>query len=198
MRSLGAVTQTDITNFLNTAPKVLKTAQEFTNKAAALAPRAVPVIREIIPILPYGPRLSPLAAVINQNVATILNKAPSYAPTLTQAMELMAKAPETAQQIAAVTGQMANVIQRIGEDPALEMFANRIVAIINLYQGPSSTGGGVKAGVAASTKGIGLRWVVPWLDRGLFVMKHKWILIAAPTALLLTVGAIGYGLGKRS
>ena len=197
MRALGAVTNADITAFLNTAPRALRTAQEFTNKAAALAPQAVPVIREIIPILPYGPRLSPLAAVISQNVATILNKAPSYAPTLQQAMELMAKAPETAQQIAAVTGQMANVIQRIGEDPALEMFANRIVTLINLYQSTPSSGGAASS-AASSTKGIGLKWIVPWLDRGILVMQHKWVLIAAPAALLFAVGAIGYGLGKRS
>lgn len=194
---LGQVTNADIQQAIRQAPKVLQTAATFTTKAAAIAPQAVPVIRQLIPLLPYGPRLSPLAAVISSNVATILNKAPSFAPSLQQAMELLEKAPETAQQIAQITGSMAAVIQKVGEDPALDPFVDRLLQIINLYQQKESRSTGLPASMS-TTKGIGLKWIIPWMDRGIVVMKHKWIAGVAPLAVLGMVGAIGYGLGRRS
>lgn len=194
---LGQVTNADIQQAIRQAPKVLQTAATFTTKAAAIAPQAVPVIRQLIPLLPYGPRLSPLAAVISSNVSTILNKAPSFAPSLQQAMDLLEKAPETARQIAEITGSMAAVIQKVGEDPALDPFVDRLLQIINLYQQKESRSTGLPASMS-TTKGIGLKWIIPWMDRGIVVMKHKWIAGVAPLAVLGMVGAIGYGLGRRS
>jgi hypothetical protein len=198
-RQLGAVTAAEIQSFLTTAPKVLRSAQEYTNKAAAIAPKAVPVLREILPLLPYGPRLSPLAAAISSNVATILNKAPSYAPTLQQALDVLAKAPETAQAIAAVTGPMATLIQQIGDDPALVAFVDRLMRIIDAYEGSSSSSTTPTPSTTTSaTKGIGLKYAVPWLDYGLVALKHRWLLVAGPATILFIVGAIGFGLGRIS
>jgi hypothetical protein len=199
-RQLGAVTAAEIQSFLTTAPKVLRSAQEYTNKAAAVAPKAVPVLREILPLLPYGPRLSPLAAAISSNVATILNKAPSYAPTLQQALDVLAKAPETAQAIAAVTGPMATLIQQIGDDPALVAFVDRLMRIIDAYEGSSSpsVSSTPTSTTTSTTKGIGLKYAVPWLDYGLVALKHRWLLVAGPATILLIAGAIGFGLGRIS
>ena len=192
----ATITPGDVQDTIKALPGVLTTATDLTAKAAAVSPRAVPVLNKLLKLLPVGPTAAPLLQRINADAAAILRDAPSYAPVLRDVIAVLQAAPGLAPQIAAVTGPMADFTRRLGQDPALGVFAARLVTIIDLAGGSSPGGGGGAATPAAP--GVGLSSVIPWLDRGIVIMRHPWLLAAVPAAILAGVGAAGYALGRRA
>lgn len=189
-----SVTQGDIEDTVKALPSVLTAASALTSKAAAVSPRAVPVLTKLLRVLPIGPTAAPLVQRINADAAAILRDAPSYAPVIRDVIAVLQQAPGLAPQIAAVTGPMAAFAKRLGEDPALSAFAARLVTIIDLVGGPSGRGNSTST---SNTPGVGLAALIPWLDRSIFVARHPWILAAVPVAVLASAGALGYAIGRR-
>lgn len=192
--TLGAPAPATVQTVFEALPSVLTAATTIATKAAAIAPQAIPIINQLLRLLPLGPALAPLVTQISRDAATILRAAPGYAPVLRQVADVLTKAPTLLPQIAAITGPMAAFAQRVGEDPSLGPFVARLVTIIELSKSKSDRD---NAAVQATTVGVGLDRIVPWLDRGIVVMRHPWLLVAVPTAILAVVGGIGYAIGRR-
>jgi hypothetical protein len=190
----AAPSPTTVQTVIEALPPILTAATTITAKAAAVAPQAVPIINQLLRLLPLGPAIAPLVMQISRDAAAILQAAPSYAPILRQVADVLARAPTLAPQIAAITGPMADFARRVGEDPSLGIFVARLVTIIDLASSKSDK---ASAEVHATTVGVGLDRVVPWLDRGIFVMRHPWVLAVVPAAILAAAGGVGYALGRR-
>jgi len=190
----------DVRAVITRAPAILATASKYTNEAAKIAPKAVPVIDYIIPLLKYGPTVAPLAKPISYDLYKALRDAPKYKSTLRSVSRVMANAPKTARQISSVLSQVSTVAKKIGEDPALDAFVDRATKIVELAKKQKSKKKPSKPGasIVRASKGIGMDAAIPWMDRAIFTMENKWILIAIPTAAIVLVGAVGYRVGKRS
>lgn len=192
----ATLTPANVQDTVKALPGVLTAATDLTAKAAAVSPRAVPVLQKLLRLLPVGPTAAPLLERINADVAAILRDAPSYAPVIRQVIDVLNAAPALAPQIAAVTGPMADFARRAAADPALGPFAARLVTIIDLARGP---GGGPAAATptTAAATGVGLSKLVPWMDRTITVLRHPWLLAAVPAVILVAVGGVGYAVGRR-
>lgn len=189
------VTSAEAVAAIKAAPSILKSAADYSQSVAKIAPDTVRALNAIAPLLPLGPGLAPLVAHFNASAAKILQAAPSYAPTLSKAAEVMGKAPALAASIASATGAIADVTTDLGNDPDLAPFLARLLLIIDLASG-NSDASSPAVPQAQATPGVGLKKAIPWLDRGIAVLRHKWLIVVIPSAVLLGVGGIGYAIGR--
>lgn len=195
----ATLTPADVQDTVRALPGVLTAATDLTAKTAAISPRAVPVLNNLLKLLPVGPTAAPLVQRISADAAAILRGAPSYAPVIRSVIDVLVAAPALAPQIAAVTGPMAAFAKRASADPALGQFAARLVQIIDLARGPGSTASPPvpTAPTVELAPGVGLAKLLPWMDRTITVMRHPWLLAAVPAAILAVVGGVGYAIGRR-
>lgn len=194
MTALAASTS-EIISTIRSAPAVFATVSTYASQVARIAPQAVPVINQIIPILPLGPSLATIVKPFSKDAASFLDKAPSYADTMRQAAAVMAKAPQIANEAIAMAGPVATMVKRLGEDPALPAFIDRAFTLKDLLNKPSS--GASRGGVTTPTKpGVGLDKTIPWLDRAIALAKRPKLLVAMPAAVLGLATLTGYAIGR--
>lgn len=196
-RSLGAVATTtvtaDVLMVLRDAPPILQDVAGYVQEAASLAPTVTPVLKQLLPLLTAGPQLAPLVQYINADAAKLLKSAPQYAPLVQQVITVLGKATALAPKIEATLRSIAATATSIDSDPDLALFADRLNLLIEIYR--QKSGGGL-SGAAAPVPGVGLKKIIPWLNRGIFVAQNPWVVVAVPAVILGVAGAIGFALGR--
>lgn len=190
---LGAVTKQDIFEVIRAAPNVLSQVQSYAQSVAKIAPDAVTVIGRVMPLLSMGPQLAPAVKLVSSDIASILRNAPSYKPVLEQVSKTLQQAPQLVKQIAAITGPMATLARRLGEDPALGVFVDKLFALLAEYD---RAGGPSPSLPKPPEPGVGLRHIVPWLDRAMIIAKRPWLAVAVPAAAIGAAGLMGFALGR--
>lgn len=107
----------------------------------------------------------------------------------------------------AVIGSLAKVVRTVGpalgtvrlvvEDPAFPTVLARIRTLHEIEASkPSSPS--TPSSPATPGVGVGLSKAVPLLDAVIYARRNPWAPWAALGAVLLIIGGVGYGLGKRS
>lgn len=189
-------TATDIVLVIRKAPKALTTAGSYAQKVADVAPDAVRVINTIKPLLRFGPDIARYVRMVNNDVATILAKAPQYATVLQKVADTLVKAPEMAREIADATGAAAETATKLGNDPALIPFIERVMLLISLARDAARSKGGGGPATPSTEPGVGLSKVVPWLDRAIAIARHPWLLALPVVAVIGVSGGVGYAIGR--
>lgn len=191
-----SVTAEDVQSVVKKLPEILTKATDLTAKAATIAPQVTPVVRKVLKILPAGPSLAPLIKPINADVAKFLREAPTHTAALQSVIEVLEKAPQIASQTAAATGPLVSFTTRLAADPALGPVTARMMAMVDIAK--SRAAGRSKGPPAPATStDVGLSALVPWLDRGIAVMRRPWVIGAVPLAAFVGVGTFSYLIGRR-
>jgi hypothetical protein len=134
-----------------------------------------------------------------------LNKLPFYAPAgfggvIEDIQSLIAKAPALLSQantILAKAGPFLPFILSIVEDPALPLIITRVKTLQTVH---AATAAPAAPGATPSgpPKGVDLHRAVPLLDAAIWYEKHKWVPWAVGAGVVLTLGGIGFGIGRLS
>lgn len=182
---------------------LLKSSPIFTNtskwfdKGATLSPKAVPVLRKLMPLLQVAPQLAPLVAYVSSSAATILKEAPQYTHIVNETIDLLAKMPEVAEQVAGPLHKLAEITKSAANDPALPKVIDRLNKIIALHKGPIVPTPPTTKLPIKRTAALNLREVLPALDAYIFVKKYPWVLWAGPILATVLVGSIGFIVGRK-
>lgn len=175
-------------------PKALASTTLFVDNAAQLAPRAIPILEDLLPLLRAAPQLAPLLSQLSSSVAKVMQKAPQYAPLVQQVIDTLKKAPSIASDLNTALKFLAD----IAGDPALPAIVLKIQEILAVEEQIDAAKKAPSSSRASRAAGIGLGKLLPWLDRYRWVRQHRWVMYAAPVGAVLLVGSVGYALGRAS
>jgi hypothetical protein len=92
-------------------------------------------------------------------------------------------------------GPVLSTVRVIIDDPAFPAVVTRIRTLHELEAAQAAPA--TPGRVPTSRVGVGLHRVVPVLDAVIFARRNPWAPWVAGASLLLLIGGVGYGLGRR-
>ena len=130
-----------------------------------------------------------------------LSRLPFYAPSgfggvAEDIQAILAKGPALLSQAVTIIDKAAPFLPfvlTVVEDPALPQIITRIKTLQALH---AKTSSGAVPTASAPPKGIDLKRAVPLLDAAIWYEQHRWAPWAIGAGVVLTLGGIGFGVGR--